>query len=309
LYTHYGRTDDLESNRDAGKKETRHYRNLEETEAGYGAIIDEKTRKKGYHKVEMASANIGSEKARARNDSKKEKEPDFASAFLLQQANAPTEAASSLHPLVQELVSYIYSEATSRLTATVSARITERGIETPLGVLNLAQVIKGEGIIDQMASLHADGKLDRAAAEQLSSEFYTVIPHKIGRSKAEVKSAVIMTPEGFDQKRGILLLWFKSTNNSIELLQLMKDMLQVNESGGVLSSSAIDNKYKALRCEISSLEHTDPMKFQEVRDYVLNSQVKSRDIEILNIYGLKRDAEHQVCFLFVTTSLLYFIYF
>lgn len=203
LYTHYGRTDDLESNKDAGKKETRHYKTMEEVEAGYAAIMDEKTRKKGYHKVEMASANIGSEKARARNDSKKEKEPDFASAFLLQQENAPSESASSLHPLVQDLVSYIYSEATSRLTATVSARITERGIETPLGVLTLAQVIKGEGIIDQMASLHADGKLDRATAEQLSSEFYTVIPHKIGRSKAEVKGAVIMTPETFEQKRGI----------------------------------------------------------------------------------------------------------
>ena len=50
------------------------------------------------------------------------------------------------------------------------------------------------------------------------------------------------------------------------------------------------------------------MKFQEVRDYVLNSQVKSRDIEILNIYGLKRDAEHQVWFLFVTTDISFIYY-
>lgn len=76
----------------------------------------------------------------------------------------------------------------------------------------------------------------------------------------------------------------------------MKDMLQVNESGGVLYSSAIDNKYKALRCEITPLEASDPLKFQEVRDHVLNSQVKSRDIEVLNIFALKRDVEHQVIF-------------
>ncbi len=44
------------------RKETRHYKNLIETEAGYDSIIDEKTTKKGYKKVDMASGNIGSDK-------------------------------------------------------------------------------------------------------------------------------------------------------------------------------------------------------------------------------------------------------
>jgi len=188
----------LESHKDAGKKETRHYRTLEEVEAGYAAILHEKTKTKGYHKVEVASANIGSDKAKARFDSKKSEEsvvPAFAGLDS-------TAAASTLHPLVQELVTTLYAEATSKLTATVSAKISERGIETPLGVLNQTQVAKGEALIDKMAALHASGELNSNTAEALSSEFYTIIPHRIGRSKADVKSAVMRTPEALEQKRG-----------------------------------------------------------------------------------------------------------
>lgn len=72
----------------------------------------------------------------------------------------------------------------------------------------------------------------------------------------------------------------------------MKDMLQLNSSGGVLHTSAIDNKYKALRCNIASLED-NAAKYQEIKDFVLSSQVKSQDIEVLNIFALKRDSEHK----------------
>lgn len=93
----------------------------------------------------MASANIGSDKAKAQFDSTPEKkEQDFASSFtqMIEGATKDDEETQSLlHPLVRELVTYIFSEATSKLTATVSAKITDRGIETPLGVLTLVQVL------------------------------------------------------------------------------------------------------------------------------------------------------------------------
>lgn len=214
LFTHYGRTDDLENDPNSGRKETRHYANLEQTEAGYESIIEEKTGKKGYRKVDMASGNIGSDKARARHA-----EPAAADEEEEAQASSSSSGlSSSLHPMVQSLINYIYAEATSRLTATVSAKITSRGIETPLGVLTLTQVEKGEAILDELQTLYETNKLDQASAERLSSDFYTVIPHPIGRSKMAVMAAVLKTPEAFEQKR--------------ELLQLMKDMVQVNSAGG-----------------------------------------------------------------------------
>lgn len=88
-------------------------------------------------------------------------------------------------------------------------------------MLTLAQVEKGESILDELQSLHELGKLDQATAQRLSSDFYTVIPHPIGRSKLAVMESVLKTTEAFEQKR--------------ELLQLMKDMVQVNLAGGNLS--------------------------------------------------------------------------
>src|SRR5262249_19566890 len=65
VFSHYGRTDDLELNPDAGQKECRHFNSLPEAEAGYQSIYREKTSsRKGYKEVSLASSKIGSQKAR-----------------------------------------------------------------------------------------------------------------------------------------------------------------------------------------------------------------------------------------------------
>ena len=48
---------------------------------------------------------------------------------------------------------------------------------------------------------------------ELPLQFYTLIPHRLGRSKAEMAAAVIDTIEKLEEKQ--------------ELLQLMKDVLKV----------------------------------------------------------------------------------
>jgi poly [ADP-ribose] polymerase len=56
------------------------------------------------------------------------------------------------------------------------------------------------------------------------------------------------------------------------------------------NSAEVDNKYKALRCQVSYVEPDDGT-FRTIKDHVLENQVKSRDIEVLNVYGIKREAE------------------
>src|SRR5262245_33420741 len=52
VFTHYGRTDDLEANPDAGAKETRYFASLAAAEAGYESIYRQKTgASKGYKEV------------------------------------------------------------------------------------------------------------------------------------------------------------------------------------------------------------------------------------------------------------------
>src|SRR3954452_14024511 len=127
LYTHYGRTDDLEAKPDSGQKECRYFRTLPEAQGFYQSIYREKTGPaKGYKEVSLASSKIGSQKARGTStgdvDAKtlaKAKEAEAAEGKA-----KPAKPSLDLHPVVQDLVRYIYAEATTALTTTVAAKIT-----------------------------------------------------------------------------------------------------------------------------------------------------------------------------------------
>ena len=57
VFTHYGRTDDLETNPKAGVRESRYYATEREARDGYDTIYAEKTRAaKGHKEVALASS-------------------------------------------------------------------------------------------------------------------------------------------------------------------------------------------------------------------------------------------------------------
>ena len=45
---------------------------------------------------------------------------------------------------IQNLVKYLYREATDSLLSNIKANISSNGIETPLGILTFEQIKKGE---------------------------------------------------------------------------------------------------------------------------------------------------------------------
>ncbi|WP_394839080.1 WGR domain-containing protein [Pendulispora rubella] len=278
VFTHYGRTDDLETNPDAGAKECRFFDETAPAMACYQQIYREKTSaKKGYKEISLASSRIGSSKARG--TSAGEIDAKTIAKVAEQQKNAPKPKVSDLHPLVQGLISYIYAEATNALTSTVAAKITAQGIETPLGVLTLGQIERGEAYLQELYQLFQSGRKSRREMERLSGEFYTCIPHRIGRTRAAVEEAIIDSMADFDQKQ--------------ETLQLMKDMLAVNGDAGVLFDSKVDAQYEALRCNVLAME-AGSVAFREIERFVLESQVKSKTIKVHNIYTLKRPDEWDV---------------
>jgi poly [ADP-ribose] polymerase 2/3/4 len=280
VFTHYGRTDDLETNPDAGQKECRFFDSVAEAEAAYLSIYREKTSpRKGYKEVALASNKIGSQKARGSSSG----ELDDKTLQKLARARngdgaAAQPPASSLHPGVQALVRYLYDEATTALTSTVNATITAHGIETPLGVLTLGQIEKGEDILTRMYELFQRKPRNLAdQLRQLSGDFFSAVPHRIGRSRQAVEEAVIDSLAKFQQKQ--------------ETLQLMKDMLQVNgEGGSVLFDARVDQEYQALGCEIGWLEPGSP-RYRELADHVVRSQVKSKSVRVKNVYAVKRPPE------------------
>lgn len=266
LYTHYGRTDDLVKNPRAGRRENRFYTTLEQAEDAYAALIEEKTIKKGYRKVELVFSNIGSEKLRVLI-------AEMASAKSASSSNAqgpskgPGDSFVDLAPLtpeVADLVKYIYDEASSALNNTLGpAKITSLGIETPLGVVNLAQIDKGEAILQRLYELFKLGTHDEDAVDDLTNQFYTMIPHNLGRNRNQISATRLNSMAAFEEKQ--------------DLLQLMRDMLHVTAEGKSLGASDIDMKYRALRSKIELISPGDE-KFEEVKRTVLYSGVDADDM-------------------------------
>ncbi|MGF1579048.1 MAG: WGR domain-containing protein [Gemmataceae bacterium] len=281
VFTHYGRTDDLENNPNAGQKECRYASDLAEAEGIYLTLYKQKTSaKKGYKEVSLASSKIGSDQARGNSSGKVDDE----TLAKLNEANSTKKKAkrkkSSLDSGVQRLVRYLYDEATNALTSTVNAKITANGIETPIGILTLGQIAKGETILEEMYDMFTNKKMSikvRKNLEKLSGDFYTAIPHRIGRSRDQMAAAVIDSLEKFDEKQSTL--------------QLMKDMLRVNgEGGSVLFDEEVDAEYKALKCQIGFLD-SDSEEYQKIAEYIVKSQIKSKSIKVKNVYTLRRDGE------------------
>lgn len=276
VFTHYGRTDDLETNPDAGQKECRFFSTMEEALGEYEKIYRAKTSKtKGYKEVALASSKIGSSKARG--GSAGEVDAKTLEKIKSKDGVQIERRKSDLEPGVQDLVKYIFGEATKALTSTVAATITAHGIETPLGVLTVGQIEKGEQILQDIHALLSTKRPSRARFEQLSGDFYTAVPHRIGRTRDAIAQAVIADLGQISQKQ--------------ETLQLMKDMLAVNgEGGSVLFDDQVDQQYKALGAEIRTVDKAAPA-WREWADYVVKSQVKRKDIKVLNVYQVKRPGE------------------
>ena len=285
VYTHYGRTDDLETNPNAGVRECRYLGSLPEAEATYASIYAKKTSStKGYREVNLASSKIGSQKARGTSSGTVDSETlgrlnasKNGKAGKGAKVTKPKIGVSKLPAEVQTLVSYIYDEATHALTKTVQAQITAQGIETPLGILTLGQIEDGEKILhDIYNQLSKKGRGYKDRLVQLTGDFYTVIPHRIGRSRQAAEASVINSMADFKQKQ--------------DTLQLMKDMLSVNgDSKSVLLDPEIDQKYKALGCYITHLSKSSA-DYKQIHDYV--SKVH-RGGKLRNIYTLKRPKEHR----------------
>lgn len=275
VYTHYGRTDDLDTNPDAGARESRYFNTLDDARLQYQKIYGEKTStKKGYKELSLASAKIGSRKTFGQSVGELD---DATLKKLAEKQTAPAPKPTVvLPPTVRDLVGHLYGEATHALTSTVNASITANGIETPLGVLTIGQIEKGQTVLDQLVSEFGKKKPSANALTDLSGEFYTVIPHRFGRSREAAQEAVLDTASKLNGKQ--------------ETLQLMRDMLSVNGDANVLHNPEVERKYQALNCGIEpAAEET----FAEIKKYVEGSVVrKGVRHTVRSVWQVRRPTEY-----------------
>ena len=152
-------------------------------------------------------------------------------------------------------------------------------------MLTIEQIEKGEDCLSRILEEIKKKSPNKSKLESLSSEFFTMIPHHLGRSQASIKSNIITTEEQYTQK--------------MELMQLMKDLVSVSgtKEGNVLIDPNVEAKYKALGCEIRHIEKSEK-EFKDVQTYIKNhlSHNEPESYEppkIINLFEITRKDERK----------------
>lgn len=148
----------------------------------------------------------------------------------------------------------------------------------PLGKLSKSTILKGYEVLKRIAEVI--GQSDTRTLQQLSGEFYTVIPHDFGFRK--MRDFVIDTPQKLKAK-----LEMVEALSEIEVAtKLLKDDIGIQED-------PLYSHYQSLRCELTPLE-VDSDEFAMVAKYMQNTHAKTHSnytVDIVQLFRVSREGE------------------
>ncbi|CAM0881176.1 unnamed protein product [Alopecurus aequalis] len=148
----------------------------------------------------------------------------------------------------------------------------------PLGKLSKSTILKGYDVLKSISNVisHAD----RRQLEQLTGEFYTVIPHDFGFKK--MREYVIDTPQKL-----------KAKLEMVEALGEIEIATKLLEDGSSEEEDPLYARYKQLRCDFTPLEvHSE--EFSMIKTYLANTHGKTHSgytIDILQMFKVSRHGE------------------
>ena len=211
-----------------------------------------------YELIQLIKTNIGSELAKRGG----------------LQAIGSANFSQELSKDIDSFVKYIFYEAAASLkNSTVQGIVTPEGlIKTPLGTLSLSQIEKAEVILLRLYKIFQDTTCTKEDLSLISNEFYSAMPQK--------SSGLIDNLESF--------------NEHYQMIQLLKDLLNVGEiTGPSLYHSHTDIKYRSLRCQMEALEN-NTKEFQKVSSHMFSSMHKKINLKIKNIFKVSRAIENKL---------------
>ncbi|CAL2281279.1 unnamed protein product [Prunus armeniaca] len=148
----------------------------------------------------------------------------------------------------------------------------------PLGKLSKSTISKGYNILKRIADVI--GGSNRRTIEQLSGEFYTVIPHDFGFKK--MSNFVIDTPQKLKQK----LEMVEALDEIVVAAKLLKDDTGMQED-------PLYSSYQRLRCELTPLG-ADSDEFNMIAKYLHNTHAKTHSnyaVDIIQIFRASKEGE------------------
>lgn len=261
LFTMYGPTGFVQ------KSEWRHFDSEAAAKKELDRILKSK-RKKGYKDIDIAQRALGSNEAKAIV-----KPVELKNAEHLKKQDVPN---SNLHLETQRLIASWFKTTNDFVIETL-----DKGC--PLGQLTNKQIEEGRQRLDEAKTLvnKTAGKFaksDKTRLLELTNEFYSLIPHNLGR--------------GARGKMEHLLL--DDLQKIVEKENTLDTLLDAKSVGAVLcTGSPIDDQYKSLNADFAFVEHNDP-RFNFIKNYFEASKVRQHGFsgnKVINVWSVIRKGE------------------
>ncbi|XP_073525701.1 uncharacterized protein [Phyllobates terribilis] len=150
----------------------------------------------------------------------------------------------------------------------------------PLGKLSKSTISKGYDVLKRISEVV--GQANRKELEQLSGEFYTVIPHDFGFKK--MREFVIDTPQKLKSK-----LEMVEALGEIELAtKLLKEDTETEDD-------PLYSQYQRLNCGLTSL-NTDSEEFSMVVKYLKNTHGETHSnysVDVVHVFRVSRGEDNE----------------
>ncbi|XP_039685759.1 poly [ADP-ribose] polymerase 2 isoform X3 [Medicago truncatula] len=148
----------------------------------------------------------------------------------------------------------------------------------PLGKLSKSTILKGYNVLKRLADVI--DKSDKNALEQLSGEFYTIIPHDFGFKN--MREFVIDTPQKLIHKLEM-----------VEALAEIEVATKLLKDDAEMQGDPLYAYYKCLRCELVPVE-SGTEEFSMIESYMMNTHAKLHSdytVEIVQIFRTSKEGE------------------
>ncbi|KAA0067989.1 poly [Cucumis melo var. makuwa] len=150
----------------------------------------------------------------------------------------------------------------------------------PLGKLSKSTILKGYDVLKRIADVI--GLSNRSLLEQLSGEFYTVIPHDFGFKK--MREFVIDTPQKLKKKLEM-----------VEALGEIELAAKLLEEVNTMEEDPLYSHYQRLQCELSPVDVVSE-EFSMVSKYTKNTHARTHSnytVDIVQIFRVSRKGEDE----------------
>uniref|UniRef100_A0A803M9J2 Poly [ADP-ribose] polymerase n=1 Tax=Chenopodium quinoa TaxID=63459 RepID=A0A803M9J2_CHEQI len=184
---------------------------------------------------------------------------------------------SKLEPRVAKFISLICNISMMRQQM---MEIGYNAEKLPLGKLSKSTILKGYDVLKRLSEVI--GQSNKKLVEQLSGEFYTVIPHDFGFKK--MREFVIDTPQKLKNK-----LEMVEALGEIELAtKLLSDDVGMQDD-------PLYAQYERLHCQLIPVE-VDSEEFSMIQKYTKNTHAKTHsdyNVDIVQVFRVSRQREEE----------------